>query len=221
MKFYNIATGLFRGFCNIFFKYEIVGMENLPKEGRVIMAANHKSNLDPIFVAAAVKKREISAIAKKELFDIKPLGFILGKLNVIPIDRDKPSISTIKEILKNIKKGYAVGIFPEGTRVPGKEFGSGKAGVAMFAAKGKANIVPVSIISTYKPFSRVKIYVDKPISMEAYFKGKHSNEEYEAASQEIMNVIIKNYCEQADGIVDTEGIKYLECPKVQETTEEN
>ena len=58
------------------------------------------------------------------MFDIKPLGYILKKLNVIPINREKPDISTIKNILKAIKDGYALGIFPEGTRV--KEPGFGK-----------------------------------------------------------------------------------------------
>ena len=53
------------------------------------------------------------AIAKKELFNIKPLGFILDKLNVIPINRDKPDVSTIKNILRAIKDGYVLGIFPE------------------------------------------------------------------------------------------------------------
>ena len=208
MKFYDFALSVLRLFCRFFFKYEVIGIENVPLEGNVIIAANHKSNLDPIFVASSMTTREVAAVAKKELFDHKILGFILKKLNTIPIDRENTGISTVKQILRAIKDGYVLGLFPEGTRVKGKEFGQAKAGLSLFASKGKANVVPISVISTYKLFSRVKIYIGEPIDMSQYFRAKLTNEDHERISEEVMQVIIKNYCEQADGIVDVEGIKY-------------
>ncbi|RHQ97962.1 lysophospholipid acyltransferase family protein [Peptoclostridium sp. AF21-18] len=208
MKFYDFALSVLRLFCKVFFKYEVIGIENVPLEGNVIIAANHKSNLDPIFVASSMTTREVAAIAKKELFDHKVLGFILKKLNTIPIDRENTGISTVKQILRAIKDGYVLGLFPEGTRVRGKEFGQAKAGLSLFASKGKANVVPISVISSYKLFSRVKIYIGEPIDMSQYFRAKLTNEDHERISEEIMQVIIKNYCEQADGIVDVEGIEY-------------
>lgn len=208
MKFYDFALSVLRLFCRVFFKYEVIGIENVPLEGNVIIAANHKSNLDPIFVASSMTTREVAAVAKKELFDHKILGFILKKLNTIPIDRENTGISTVKQILRAIKDGYVLGLFPEGTRVRGKEFGQAKAGLSLFASKGKANVVPISVISTYKLFSRVKIYIGEPIDMSQYFKAKLTNEDHERISEEVMQVIIKNYCEQADGIVDVEGIEY-------------
>ncbi len=208
MKFYDFALSVLRLFCKVFFKYEVIGIENVPLEGNVIIAANHKSNLDPIFVASSMTTREVAAIAKKELFDHKVLGFILKKLNTIPIDRENTGIATVKQILRAIKDGYVLGLFPEGTRVKGKEFGQAKAGLSLFASKGKANVVPISVISSYKLFSRVKIYIGEPIDMSQYFRAKLTNEDHERISEEIMQVIIKNYCEQADGIVDVEGIEY-------------
>lgn len=208
MKFYDFALSVLRLFCRVFFKYEVIGIENVPLEGNVIIAANHKSNLDPIFVASSMTTREVAAVAKKELFDHKILGFILKKLNTIPIDRENTGISTVKQILRAIKDGYVLGLFPEGTRVKGKEFGQAKAGLSLFASKGKANVVPISVISTYKLFSRVKIYIGEPIDMSQYFRAKLTNEDHERISEEVMQVIIKNYCEQADGIVDVEGIEY-------------
>ena len=198
MKFYDFALSVLRLFCRVFFKYEVIGIENVPLEGNVIIAANHKSNLDPIFVASSMTTREVAAVAKKELFDHKILGFILKKLNTIPIDRENTGISTVKQILRAIKDGYVLGLFPEGTRVKGKEFGQEKAGLSLFASKGKANVVPISVISTYKLFSRVKIYIGEPIDMSQYFKAKLTNEDHERISEEVMQVIIKNYCEQAD-----------------------
>ena len=208
MKFYDFALSVLRLFCKVFFKYEVIGIENVPLEGNVIIAANHKSNLDPIFVASSMTTREVAAIAKKELFDHKVLGFILKKLNTIPIDRENTGIATVKQILRAIKDGYVLGLFPEGTRVKGKEFGQAKAGLSLFASKGKANVVPISVISSYKLFSRVKIYIGEPIDMSQYFRVKLTNEDHERISEEIMQVIIENYCEQADGIVDVEGIEY-------------
>ena len=193
MNIYKFITGLFTIFSKVFYKYEVVGAENVPDEGNIIIAANHKSNLDPIFVASAIKNRTVATIGKKELFKNKILATILNKMNVIPIDRDNPGISTIKTILKKLKEGYAIGIFPEGTRVKGNGFGEAKAGLALFAVKGKANVVPVSIISNYKLFNKVTIYIDKPISFEEYYKQKLSTEDYERLSGDVLEVIKDNY----------------------------
>ena len=193
MSFYNFVLNVFTLYSKVFYKYEVIGAENIPNEGNIILAANHKSNLDPIFVASAVKNRKIATIGKKELFDNKILAKILDKLCVIPIDRDNPGISTIKTILKKLKEGYAVGIFPEGTRVKGNGFGEAKAGLALFAVKGKADVVPISIISNYKIFNKVTIYIDKPISFEEYYKKKLSTEDYERLSGDILEIIKDNY----------------------------
>ena len=193
MSFYNVVLKIFTLYSKVFYKYEVIGEENIPNEGNIILAANHKSNLDPIFVAAAVKNRKVATIGKKELFDNKILAAILDKLCVIPIDRDNPGISTIKTILKKLKEGYAVGIFPEGTRVKGNEFGEAKAGLALFAVKGKARVVPISIISNYKLFNKVIVYIDKPISFEEYYKQKLSAQEYERLSGDVLEVIKDNY----------------------------
>ena len=193
MSFYKFATGLLRCFSKTFFKYKVIGEENIPDEGNIIIAANHKSNLDPIFLASSIRNREVAAIAKKELFEIKPLGFILRKLNVIPINREKPDVSTIKNILRAIKDGYVLGIFPEGTRIKEPGFGQAKAGLSVFAIKGKAQVVPISIISNYKLFNRVTIYIDKPISFEEYYKQKLTTEENERLSQNVLEVIKENY----------------------------
>ncbi|WP_443081637.1 lysophospholipid acyltransferase family protein [Terrisporobacter sp.] len=193
LSFYKFILNILTLYSKVFYKYEVVGEENIPTEGNIILAANHKSNLDPIFVASAIKNRKVATIAKKELFDNKILASILNKMYVIPIDRDNPGISTIKVILKKIKEGFAIGIFPEGTRIKGNEFGEAKAGLALFAIKGKACVVPISIISNYKLFNKVTIYIDKPISFEEYYKKKLSTEDYEKLSQDVLEVIKDNY----------------------------
>ena len=69
MSFYNVVLKIFTLYSKVFYKYEVIGAENIPDEGNIILAANHKSNLDPIFVASAVKNRKVATIGKKELFD--------------------------------------------------------------------------------------------------------------------------------------------------------
>ncbi|RDY22566.1 1-acyl-sn-glycerol-3-phosphate acyltransferase [Romboutsia maritimum] len=193
MNSYKFVINIFKNFCKTFFKFRVIGAENIPNEGNIVIASNHKSNLDPIFIAAAIENREVAAIAKKELFNIKPLAFILKKLNVIPINREKPDISTIKNILKAIKDGYVLGIFPEGTRIKEPGFGEAKAGLSLFAIKGKAQVIPISIISNYKLFNRVTIYIDKPISLEEYYKVKLSTQDHEKIAQNVLEIIKENY----------------------------
>lgn len=196
MNIYNITIKIMEIYTKLFYKYEVIGAKNIPDDGNIIIAANHKSNLDPIFLTPAIKNRKVSVIAKKELFNNKILGAYLKSINVIPIDRENPGISTIKNVLKEIKNGNAVGIFPEGTRCKGREFGKAKAGLGMMAIKGKALIVPVSIITDYKLFKKVRIYIDTPISMDEYYGKKLTSEDYEKISQSVLDVIEKNYIEK-------------------------
>ena len=194
MSFYNFMLKLFSIFSRTFFKFEVIGTENIPSEGNLIIAANHKSNLDPIFVASAVnKKRKMTAIAKEELFKNKILAKILNKVEIIPINRQNPGLGTIKRILKYIKNDYALVMFPEGTRSKTDDFNNAKAGLSLFATKAKADIVPCTIYSSYKLFKPAKIYFGKPISLEEYYKQKLTSEDHERISGEVMDIIKQNY----------------------------
>lgn len=194
MSFYNFMLKIFSIFSRTFFKFEVIGEENIPSEGNLIIAANHKSNLDPIFVASAVnKKRKMTAIAKEELFKNKILAKILNKVEIIPINRQNPGLGTIKRILKYIKNDYALVMFPEGTRSKTDDFNNAKAGLSLFATKAKAEIVPCTIYSSYKLFKPAKIYFGKPISLEEYYKQKLTSEDHERISGEVMDIIKQNY----------------------------
>lgn len=194
MKFYNFVTGVLNLYSRIFFKFKVEGIENIPNEGSIIIAANHKSNLDAVFLGACMhKRRTITPIAKKELFDFKPLAIILNKLNVISVDRENPTASTIKTILKVLRKDGCIGIFPEGTRNKEAGFLEAKAGLGMFAIKGKSLVVPISIISNYKLFNKVTLYIGTPISFEEYYKEKLTTDDYKRLSQNVLDVIKENY----------------------------
>jgi 1-acyl-sn-glycerol-3-phosphate acyltransferase len=194
MSFYKFAQTVFKIYSKTFYGLEVVGKENIPTEGNLVIAANHKSNLDPIFVASAIE-REVSVIAKKELFENKLLANILAKLKVISVDREDSSanLSTLKNAIRILRNGDVLGIFPEGTRVKGSDFGEAKAGLAMLAIKGRADVLPISIVSKYKLFKKTVIYIDKPISLEKYYKEKLTTEDYLNISNDIMEIIKNNY----------------------------
>lgn len=191
---YKNLTRILKVIVKMLFRVKVEGVENIPKEGACIIAANHKSNWDPVFIAGLINTRVINGVAKKELFKVPILKNILKKCFVIPVDRENPDLSTIKAILKVLKNDGVIGIFPEGTRHKDLDtFAEPKAGLGMFTVKGKCEIIPVSIVANYKLFSKVCIYIDKPMSFEEYYGKKATTEDYEKISKDVMSVIEKNY----------------------------
>lgn len=194
MFLYKIVTNLCNILVKILFRLEVRGIENIPEEGRCIIACNHKSNWDAVVLASLFRKRKACALAKKELFKNALFGKLLRKLSIIPVDREKPSISTIKEVLSVLKREEVLIIFPEGTRHKDKNsFADVKAGVGMFAIKGKSSIVPISLISDYKLFKKMIIHIDNPILVDGYEGKKLVSNDYEDLSNEVMDVIKYNY----------------------------
>lgn len=129
---------------------------------KVIVCANHKSLLDPIFLAISMPQR-IYFMAKKELFDKPLLGGLLRALGAFPVDRFGRDLKALRASVALVNEDKILGIFPEGTRVKEAKRENVKDGVAFIALKAKADIMPVEIISTYKPFRKSEILIKKPI----------------------------------------------------------
>ena len=197
MGLYEVCAGIFIPIISIFYKIEVIGKEKVPMNEPLIFASNHKNNLDPMLIGSLMP-RKVSYMAKKELFKNKIVGSFLKNVNVFPVDRSKTDISTIKTALKILKSNGALGIFPQGTRMKQEDLGSAKAGTSMLAIRGKARICPVSIISTYKLFSKITIYIDEPISLDSYYGKKINSKDYELLSQQVLDVIGENIKKYAD-----------------------
>lgn len=149
------------------FRIEVQGRENLPEEGAYIVCGNHWSNWDPIFLAGAFH-RPISFMGKKELFDVKILGNILQSLHAFPVDRENINIKSLRRSVDIINEGKVLGIFPEGTRVNEIDRKNIKDGAGYIALKADSDIVPVEILSTYRPFRKTKIIFKKPLRINDY-----------------------------------------------------
>jgi glycerol-3-phosphate dehydrogenase (NAD(P)+) len=144
---YGIVRVLFQPFFQIYFRMQRIGREHVPAHGPVILAANHRSFLDP-FVIACMARRPMYYVAKKELFRRRWQAWFLNSLGAFPVDRgasDEQSIATAKAILA---RGDIVLIFPEGTRVRPGALGKPKRGVGRLALETGAPVVPVAVIGT-------------------------------------------------------------------------
>lgn len=112
---YAICVGLLRLIYAILFPLKIVGKENVPKEGGVLLCANHISLLDPMTIGIKLD-RQVKYMAKAELFEVPVLGWLINKLGAFPVKRGGVSKESIKTALNTLRNGNVMGIFPEGTR---------------------------------------------------------------------------------------------------------
>jgi 1-acyl-sn-glycerol-3-phosphate acyltransferase len=154
---YYIAKAICWLLMKVFWQMKVIGMDNIPKKGGLIIASNHVSYLDPIVIGTSIK-RKISFIAKKEVFNNIFSNFVIKKLNAFPVDREKIDILALKKVINLLQKGKVLGLFPEGTRSLNGELQELKLGVIKIAMKTGVPIVPVNIIGTHKIYPHGKIF---------------------------------------------------------------
>lgn len=188
MSLYSIAKGILNVVFKFLFRVKVIGAENIPLKGKVIICSNHVSLLDPITVAISVPRR-IYFMAKKELFENKILRKLLEKLGAFPVDRESADLAAVKNSLRILKNENALGIFPEGTRVDKENIDNAKPGVTMISIKGKAPIIPIYIDTRYKPFKQTKVIIGEPIALDEYFEKKLNMNNYYDLSKEVMSKI--------------------------------
>ena len=166
--FCKLAVSVMRIWFAIMFKVEIKGKENVPAEGNAIICCNHYSNYDP-FAAAIYLDRLPRYIGKKELFENKILAYLLKEVRVFPLDRKAAmDMKAVKTALKILKDGEILGIFAEGTRVKEGQQVDAKGGVALFAMKGNANVIPCAISGKYKFRNKITVEYGKPLTLDEF-----------------------------------------------------
>ncbi len=155
--FYYVVRAVCWFMLKIFWKINVVGIENIPKEGGLILASNHVSFLDPI-VLGITMKRKIYFMAKKEAFNNIFGRTILTHLNAFPVDRGKVDVRSLKKSLDILQEKKILGLFPEGTRSLNGELQELKLGIIKIAIKTGVPILPVGINGTHKIYSHGKIF---------------------------------------------------------------
>jgi len=211
MMFYDI-TCLFIGiFARLFFRLRIIGSENIPEEGGVIIASNHLSYLDIPLLGYSINKtrrRHAEFMAKKELFAIPVIGFLFQKLSSFPIDREKVDRAGLREAVKRLRSERMVAIYPEGTRSRDGRLQAGKPGVGVIVRMSGKKVVPAAIQGTDKALppgrwivrpTPVTIKFGRPLDFGDIGKGENEGNEKESAEQ-ITKVIMDHIAELAESL---------------------
>jgi len=185
---YKICYCIVYPFTSFRYPHRTIGRENIP-DGAAVVCANHSSNADPLLVAFAVRKRvPLHFMAKIELFRIPVLGWLLRKAGIIPVDRDKADVTSLKTAMKYLKNGEKVGIFPEGRRVGEGESAEAKTGAVRLAVRMGVPVLPIYVPRSKPLFKRLDLVIGKPYYIELNKKAA-TNEEYHKATEELMTAI--------------------------------
>jgi 1-acyl-sn-glycerol-3-phosphate acyltransferase len=175
VNFYSFASKV----CEIYFKtkykVEVIGQENIPKEGGILLCSNHISNLDPPLVGSFFP-RDVHFMAKEELFKTVLLNKVVSSLKAFPVRRGMSDKQALRKGLGILKDGEVLGIFPEGTRSKDGKIGEGLTGVGFFALRSNAYVVPSAIIGSYKR-NHLKIVYGKPVDIDKLRSEKASAKE--------------------------------------------
>lgn len=158
-----VGAGLVPPYHTLTGGIERIGVENIPDEGSLVIVGNHISYFDPPLLAYATRRRMVY-MAKRELWNNCAFGRILDWLGAIPINREKPELSTLKFIRAQMKRGWSLGMFVEGTRckIP-NAIGRPHLGAAYFAKVTNSPILPVGIVGSNQTFGKVTVKIGKII----------------------------------------------------------
>lgn len=190
-KMYKVLMPICLAVCKTKMKVQYIGKENVPDEGGFILACNHSSNFDPIALGGA-NVRPIHFMSKIELFKNPFAAWFLTHLNAFPIKRGKNDTTSIDYAEELIKKGWVLGMFPEGTRNHGGKPGKPKSGVAFISKATHADVLPCSIYSdnNYKSGSVLTVRFGKLIKYDEFgFTEDGSHLEIKEAAKRVMNDI--------------------------------
>jgi 1-acyl-sn-glycerol-3-phosphate acyltransferase len=162
---YWLGYHLSRILAKIFFRFRIVHRERVIQTGPVILATNHQSFFDPPLAGNACD-RAIFFLAKKSLMGVPVLGWLLPKLNVIPVNLESTDRSALKALIRIVQRGDCALVFPEGTRTPDGSLQPAQPGVGLLIARTLAPVVPMRIFGAFDAWPiHGKIHLFRPITI--------------------------------------------------------
>jgi len=196
-SYYWIGYHLSRLIGRLFFRLRIIHRERMIQAGPVILAMNHQSYLDPPF-AGTTCDRAIYFLAKRTLIDVPVLGWLLPKLNVIPVNQEGIDRSALKALIRVLKSGNAALVFPEGARTLDGDLQPAQPGLGLVIAKTLAPVVPMRISGAHEALPRgggslqfvpITIVIGEPIFFTAADLGSRGKDLYGRLSQRVMDAI--------------------------------
>jgi 1-acyl-sn-glycerol-3-phosphate acyltransferase len=195
--YYWLGYTFSRWLAKLLFRFRIVHRERMLQTGPVILAMNHQSYLDPP-LAGNTSERPIYFLAKRSLLDVPVLGWLLPKLNVIPVEQEGMDRSALKAVIRLLKQGQGVLIFPEGSRTHDGNLQPPLPGLGLIIAKTLAPVVPMRIFGAHEALPRngrrlrlapITIVVGKPIYFTAGDVEGGGKDVYTRLTQRVMDGI--------------------------------
>lgn len=194
---YFTVYQLTRLVARLFFRFRVLHRERVIQEGPVILAMNHESYLDPPFAGIACN-RAIYFLARKTLLDVPLLGWLLPRLNVIPVDQEGGDRSALRAVLRILRANHCALVFPEGSRTLDGNLKPPLPGIGLVIAKTLAPVVPMRIFGAHRALPRgggklrfcsITIVVGEPLSFTASEVQGNGREVYPRLSQRVMDAI--------------------------------
>jgi 1-acyl-sn-glycerol-3-phosphate acyltransferase len=194
-SFDKLVAFLFRSVIRINGGLEVIGIENVPQQGGVLVAANHISYLDPPAIGSVIPRKP-TFMARKGLFEIPVLKWFISHF-AFPVDRERPRPSTIKDAVKRLRNGELVLMFPEGRRNDTGELSTAKRGIGLVASLGNVPVIPTIIIGSDRALppnarwlkrAKISIVFGTPLDFTA-MKAENKNDGH-ALHEEISNAIM-------------------------------
>jgi len=155
-NFYRFAQYVSWFYFKAFHRLEVHGIKNVPQSGSFILASNHSSYFDPPALGCRLP-RNLHYFARDSLF-FWPLGLLIRNLNSIPVNRSQLDIATLKRVLKVLKGGDPLLLFPEGTRSADGNLGEGKKGIGLLLAKSQVDVLPARVTGGNKVLGKGMLF---------------------------------------------------------------
>ena len=180
-----------------FFRFRVIHRERMIQSGPVILAMNHQSYLDPP-LAGTTCYRAIYFLARRTLLDVPLLGWLLPKLNVIPVNQEGVDRSAIKAVIRVLQGGNGVLVFPEGSRTLDGNLQPAEPGLGLVIAKTLAPVVPMRIFGAREALPRaggglrfvpITIVIGDPILFSAADLEREGKNLYARLSERVMDAI--------------------------------
>ena len=187
-NFFRIVFRIAAPVICFFRPFDIVGKENLIK-GAAMVCSNHSEMIDPFLIAISFGIDDnVHVIAKIEIFKIPVVSLILWKIGMIPVDRSKNDIASIKMTLGFLKQDQKVVIFPEGTRATEHDASAAKSGAVKLAERAGVPIIPVFLPRKKPFFKKSTLVYGEPYYIEKQ-TAKRTPDDYAKLSEDLMNKI--------------------------------
>ena len=194
---YNIFYNLAKIIARVCFCLRVVHPERMVEVGPLILAVNHSSFFDPP-LAGICSRRGVYYLARKTLLKWPFFGPLFPAMNVIPVERDGNDMSALREVIKKIKEGNGVVLFPEGTRSKDGSIQPARAGIGFVIAKTGAPVLPMRIFGAHAAFPKgakrlhfpqITVVIGEPIRFSPEEIASATRETYQALSDRVMDTI--------------------------------